>query len=476
MKRVYIYIFGLLPMFNCTAFAQDDTYYDDLLKEEVERVNPVYKPAIGGGVGMFGFVGDVKNNYGSLLFNKPAYKLNVSTFVNKKKGFRANFTFLTGTITANERSYTDLDRNLNFESEIFDFGINIEYGFGDLTRSDRRVKPFISLGVELFNFNSKSDMSLLISQNEIDRGLDYTLGDNVDYHYWSDGTIRDLPEQEANIFNSSVITRDFQYETSLRDNSLYRYPEPYSQTSAAIPFDLGFDFVISDRFTVRLGSSLRYTFTDFLDHLAPNNMNAATGNSLDADSWNDMFTFTYVTVHLDLFSESKTYILEKLVEEVDFDYIVLDDSDGDNIMDITDECPDTPLNVPIDSVGCPFDDDYDGVPNYLDKEPNTPTGAYVDHEGVQLSEDELIALLDNSSAVARKDIELYIQKIDDITYSRYYGISNLEIPDKFRTVDNDGDGYISFDEVLDTIDEFFEFESTLSTDDIYELNEFFFAQ
>ena len=67
-------------------------------------------------------------------------------------------------------------------------------------------------------------------------------------------------------------------------------------------------------------------------------------------------------------------------------------------------------------------------------------------------------------------------KIDDITYSRYYGISNLEIPEKFTTVDADGDGYISFDEVLETIDRFFEFESTFSTNDIYELNEFFFAQ
>jgi hypothetical protein len=51
-----------------------------------------------------------------------------------------------------------------------------------------------------------------------------------------------------------------------------------------------------------------------------------------------------------------------------------------------------------------------------------------------------------------------------------------QIPQKFTKVDSDKDGYISFDEILDEIDDFFDFKTDLTSDDIYELNDFFFAQ
>ena len=470
MKRnlLYIVIFTLL---SSIVYSQDESIYEDLLREVVEVENPVYKPVVGMGIGMFGFIGDVKNNQGNLLFNKPAYKINVSTFVSKKKGFRANFTFLTGSISANQRSINNPVENLNFQSEIYSFGLNLEYGFGDLTKTNRKIMPFISLGVELFQFTPKTDYSFKATLEDVQDGAAISEGQLIPYHYWTDGTIRNLDETEANIFNSRIVERDYKVDADLRNDFNFGYGS-YSQNTVAIPIDLGFDFTVSNRLTVRLGTSLHYAFTDYLDHVTPKN-----NRGISANSWNDMFTCTYLTIHLDLFSEAKTYVLEKLVADFeDFDYTFLEDEDGDYVWDHVDNCPETPMNTPVDSVGCPFDDDYDGVPNYLDKEPNTPAGAIVNDEGVQMTEDELIALLDNSSAVPRKDIDLYIRKIDDITYSKYYGISNLEIPEKFKTVDSDGDGYISFDEVLDTIDKFFEFESTLSTEDIYELNEFFFAQ
>ena len=57
------------------------------------------------------------------------------------------------------------------------------------------------------------------------------------------------------------------------------------------------------------------------------------------------------------------------------------DSDGDGVYDDKDQCPNTPIGVKVDSVGCPLDTDGDGVYDYLDKCPGTPTGATVDERG-----------------------------------------------------------------------------------------------
>jgi OOP family OmpA-OmpF porin len=63
------------------------------------------------------------------------------------------------------------------------------------------------------------------------------------------------------------------------------------------------------------------------------------------------------------------------------------DSDGDGVPDDSDQCPDTPKGVQVDSVGCPLDSDGDGVPDYLDKCPGTPRGAPVDSDGCPLDSD-----------------------------------------------------------------------------------------
>jgi len=43
-------------------FSQEDEL-DLLLNEEVENINPVYKPVIGVGIGVLNYFGDIRNNY-----------------------------------------------------------------------------------------------------------------------------------------------------------------------------------------------------------------------------------------------------------------------------------------------------------------------------------------------------------------------------------------------------------------------------
>ena len=60
------------------------------------------------------------------------------------------------------------------------------------------------------------------------------------------------------------------------------------------------------------------------------------------------------------------------------------DDDRDGVVNSRDQCPNTPLGVIVNSVGCPIDSDKDSVPDGLDKCPDTPTGVKVDEFGCPL--------------------------------------------------------------------------------------------
>ena len=63
------------------------------------------------------------------------------------------------------------------------------------------------------------------------------------------------------------------------------------------------------------------------------------------------------------------------------------DSDSDGIPDYTDICPDTPREVKVDELGCPYDLDADGIPDYKDKCPDTPYNVEVDMNGCPVDSD-----------------------------------------------------------------------------------------
>ena len=450
IRQLKIWMLSVILFLPFLKASAQEEYYESLLKEEVEVENPVYKPVIGIGVGTLNFLGDVKNASRNPMMGKPAFKFNVSTFVDNKHYFKANFFLIYGTLTGNERSTAELNRNLNFATDLVTFGINLNYDFRHFLKGDKLIRPFIAVGAENLQFNSKADL--------------FDANGNR-YYYWSDGTIRDVAEGTPAV--SHFLKRDYKYESDLRELNLYGLGN-YSQNTFAIPFEAGLDFMVSDRVTMRLGTSLHYTFTDLLDNVSSADKTGPVGNKQ-----NDMFNFSYLTLHLDLFSDAKTIILDKLFADIDFDYTMYGDDDNDLVFDGWDNCPNTPRGVKVDSLGCPFDSDNDGIPDYKDKQPFSTPGAYVNDEGVEITEDQAIALNDMSDAVPRSEVDKYL--LTNIGYSARRG-SNLPIPDKFKPLDTNQDGYISFDEVLKAIDDFFDYESALTTHDIYELNDFFFSQ
>jgi hypothetical protein len=446
----------LLPAYLC---GQGDI--EDLLYTEVDNLNPVYKPVVGFGIGTFNYFGDVQDPNQYPLSGTPGFNVNVATFIDNKQYIRANFYFTYGSLSGNERSYSDLKRNMNFRSDILIFGVNLNYDFDNFYKTYRRVHPYVSLGIETMTFKSKTDSFYRTDEGTLIR-----------YHYWSDGTIRNLPQTAASLVNPGLDTmqRDNIYETDLRDKSwgLGDYP----QYAFALPFEIGLDFWVSNRVLFRVGTSYHLVFSDLIDHVSSKNTDPL--GVIGDDKKFDSFMFTYCSMHLDLFSSKKTLAVQRLFADIELDLTLIGDDDNDGYMDGWDQCPNTPFGVATDTTGCPLDEDYDGVPNYTDDEPYSRYGAFVDDRGVEIPEEKLIASLDMSNAVRREDIELYLRTPS--SYNSYKNLTTEQIPDKFIRVDADKDGYISFDEIMDEIDGFFDFKSNLTSEDIYELNNFFFAQ
>ena len=425
---------GLLPVYS-----QDIEDVMKALNVEREVENPVYMPVLGIGIGYFNFYGNVNNAFRSTMVGKPGVRLNLATYLDNRAThyFRGNLFFMTGELSGTQRSVEDLTQNMNFKSSIYSFGVNVHYSFKPWI-SGKVFEPFISAGVEMLQFDSKTDH--IYSK------------DDAPYDYRDDGTIIDA--------QGNIISRDYTYKTTLKQKN-------QNQMTFAVPVDVGIDFNISERVTLRAATSLHYTFTNKIDDMS------AIIQDYEPKSGNNMFTFSYLSLHLDLFSPDKTYIDELLYADLDMDFTMYDDEDDDGVPDGWDLCPGTPPNIPVDTLGCPFDKDGDGVPDYLDREPNSRPGAIVDEYGVEINENMIIGAL-NSSAVRRRDVEQFLMMHKMQNKPRRS--EALPIPDKFKKVDRNNDGYISYDEWVKTVNDFLDGNNDFSTDDIKELQNFFFEQ
>jgi len=416
----------------------------DYLTTEVEVEDPTYMPVFGIGAGVIQYFGDIKNASQNPLNGSLAYKLNIkAVYLDKKHRFSINIPVTLGDIIANQSSLK-AGSNRNMKASFTSVGLTFEYSFG-LFKTDgvKRLRPFFATG-----FAMAPQMTI---------NTDYTSANGFEYNYWQDGTIRTVPSSAPS--NGTLIKRDYKYETSV-DKKLM----------GIVPLEFGFDLFLSDRVQFRISSTLNYCLSDLdgkIKEASRQQQNITYAKN------NDMYLFTAASLHFDLFSDPKSFTVEKLLGEVDdYDYAFYDDEDNDMVLDGIDQCPQTPYGVTVDSIGCPIDADGDGVGDYRDKEQMSRIGAIVDADGVEVSDERVWANI-NSEPMDRSQVEIYLRNASS---SRGDRKAKVDIPDKFKKLDTDGDNYISFDEVVKSIDSFFDFDSTLSTNDIYELNNFFFDQ
>ncbi|MCW9041577.1 MAG: SPOR domain-containing protein [Flavobacteriales bacterium] len=413
-------------------------------------INP-FSPTIGLGVGNFKFYGDILDaNVGTPFISNIAYDLHIKQRLNHYLALK--FYVLFGKVSANERS---LDRNLNFESRLSVGGFALMYDFGNFLPKKRSLSPFLSLGFESVEFHSKTDMFDEFGNR---------------YNYWSDGSIRNLPQHAPNAQEAIVIQRDYVFETDIRESDfdgLGKYPE----RTFAIPFGGGVIMHATENIDFTLGFIMHFTFSDLVDGVVEESEGDRIGNQPGNGS-NDKFLMSSFSISYNFMKHKKDYEIKDFEAPIDYLAYDMDDEDGDGVIDFMDECAWTPAGVEVDEKGCPLDMDKDFVPNYKDDELESRPNAFVTPAGVEMT-DEMIkeaydrymdttgafATIENRSITAGKKSKVqpkkykvqlgrFTEAIDAALVDKFLSVSDVEIQEKNgETIITVGD-YMSLNEAV----------------------------
>jgi len=276
VKNIRFIIF-LLLLFPFAAMPQDSLKVTPKSKLP-EKKDATHKPKIGLGAGIFTYFGEVRdNNFSHIFTSSMGYELNVSR--NITNSFILDLRVIYGNISINERGTSN---NYNFKSEIWNGSANIIYNFAGLYKRPRVIQPFIGAGVAYLSFSSKTDL-----YNKT----------GIQYHYWADGTIRDIDQNALNAENAVILQRDYEYETDLREQNLDGLGK-YKQYAFSVPILAGINFKVSDRVGMKLSTTYFLNFTDLIDNISDAGEGDRKGNAT-----NDNFLFSSISFSYALWSE-----------------------------------------------------------------------------------------------------------------------------------------------------------------------------
>jgi len=409
-----------------------------------EEKNTKQLPSISAGIGVLTFDGDIGGGVNVSSFGRirAGYNFSVEQRIKNIIAFSVSGTF--GKIADSENGKIG---GLNFESKITQLDLNLIIPFDNniILNSESEFAPYISGGIGFLKFDPYTDL-----YNK----------DGIKYNYWTDGSIRDIPQNDPSAANAKIIRRDYKYETKLTDSTTN-----YPHTTFAIPVGAGFAFKMTPSVSLNIGATYYITFTDWMD-------NKKIGST-------DRYLFANASLKYSFGKRGKDQSAP-IYTNVDFTSVDKLDTDNDGIVDAGDKCASTPSGVKVDGKGCPLDEDDDGVPDYLDKHPNTKKGTIVDEQGVPINE-ELIAkqqLLRDSIATERNQLfnqDPSLGFLKDVE-AKQDPNKKIPIPAKLKPADINNDGRITTVEISAAIDSFFEGDSVFTVELINDLIDFFFEQ
>ncbi len=426
---------GLLAQTNATEQLEEITYSKQLSIE------------FGGGT--LSYFGDLNKNSNVGMSSQVRYGYNILIEERYNNYFGFQFNGLYGKLSYNERSKNS---NRNFETPLIQGNLNFVFYFDNNTimKTGTLLAPYMAAGVGFLSFTPKGDLLDLNGKK---------------YFYWDDGKIKDKAQYTAESGSASVIKRDYKYETK------------YSSAGTILfPLTFGLKLKLSHSIETNIFGTYNYIMSDNLD-----NVKDISGN--------DSYLYTGINFSYNLGQRKSKNTSENKGDEaynnIDFASIDKLDSDKDGISDLLDFCANTPLNIPVDAKGCPVDGDNDGVPDYLDKEPQSLRGSIVSSDGITLTDSMMAEKMRiDSMAVSRNDLFNQNPSLLTLRDMEEKGMKNKKPSSgssftnssEFKIGDANKDGYLSVDEIMSSIDLFFEGETDLNVEKINRLIDYFFEQ
>ncbi len=302
-----------------------------------EKIPPdtIPRPTLGLGIGLIAFDGDVKSNENTGLPLSNGFGTQLSLSQELSPSFALSLNLLWGRLSANERS---VERNLNFQTDVFTGGVQFIYNFKNFYPGHRSIVPYIGLGLEYVGFSTKTD---LIDQY------------GNEYFYWSDGTIRNVDENSPEAEESILLNRDYVYETDIRSPD-YAGSSNYDESALGIPLTIGADIAMTSKVDFGFNWTYHFTNTDDIDGVSSSTPTSVTGNRAP-NGRNDNFWFLGAQLKYN-FTRSATGRMEIRDQWTVEELMAFgeDDYDGDGVPDFMDECPQTGFGVEVDERGCPL--------------------------------------------------------------------------------------------------------------------------
>jgi hypothetical protein len=229
--------------------------------------------------GMNYYFGDLKNNQLSdiVFYRRLGLQINLEREISNS--MRIGAGFFTGSIFGEQ--HTTL-QNLNFKTSLLIPNLGLSYKFTNLVsgkNSNTRFCLWLSAGVEDIFFNPSGDLNN---------------GNGQTYYYWSDGSVRDIPQNAVNSSQAQIITRDYNYETDYRKLNLDNAGK-FPRSALGIFTGLAAEYKLSDAWYARIGTIYHFAQTDYLDNITSNSPGSRKGNA-----GNDRFMFVYAGIFYNL--------------------------------------------------------------------------------------------------------------------------------------------------------------------------------
>jgi|GEM_PF-5537825 len=221
-----------------------------------------HKWHLGAGAGSMTYYGDLSHKFVNMNLQEWGYHAYLERLLTKNKGIYLRLESVNGYLLGSDRApggwinsgypgNPDFGRSLNFRTEIHDVNASFVFYFGSKNKRERPpfLNAYVRAGIGVGYFDVYGDLK--------DANGNF-------YNYWSDLTIRDLPENAPNASDANVISRDKSYETNLRELAIEK---SYNRFKWQIPIGIGLKMRLGDVAALVLEAQYTYAMTDYLDNV-----------------------------------------------------------------------------------------------------------------------------------------------------------------------------------------------------------------